>query len=193
MSIANNFDTSSIQQQIDNMKQDQELFQKEQENKEKVHAAQGELRKDMTKALIAAKHGKQGDEPQAGAKVPSGQAALIMALESQIDANMDNMRLHANTLVQMTPEMQREGSYYDQISADQDSLAQADPDTLNEQSAAIKAELLVATSETNTTATAASAESHAMAQDSSLNSGLTGMGSFLVRAITDKLGNYSRA
>lgn len=188
-------DTSSSQQQIDNMNQDEELFLRGQENQEKVLNAKQGLRKEMTTAAYAEKHGHgMGDkETHGSSRVPSGQAALFLALDEQINNNLMDMSSHSNTLNNLTPEMQRQETIYNQLSADQDSLANIDPDLLNAKSAELKAGLMVASTSTDVLSTEASTESHRMSQDASLNSALTGIGSFLVQVVIDKQGNYSRA
>lgn len=190
-----NINTSCIQQQIENMKQDQESFSKEQENKEKVFKADSELHKEMKKAAFAAKHGHsmgEKKEPESS-KVPTGQAALFVALEQQINNNLMDMSSHSNALANLTPQMQQQDGIYDQLSAEQDALASTDPDKLNAASAQVKAELMVATANTDNLSTKASTESQYMSQAAKQNAALTGIGSFLVRAIIDKQGNYSRA
>jgi len=190
-----NIDTSSIQQQIDSTKQDEQLFLKDQENKEKVSKAKHELHKEMTKAAYAAKHGHaMGDQETHGSsKVPTGHAALFLALEEQINNNLLDMSSHSQALNNMTPEMKRQGDIYNQLTSEQDDLANMDPSLLNAKSSALKAELMNATTSTDLLSTKASAESHYMTNDAAQNSALTGIGSFLVQAVIDKQGNYSRA
>jgi hypothetical protein len=170
-------------------------FTKEQESKEKVFEANSKLHKEMKKAAFAAKHGdaKDSKEGPGSSKVPTGQAALFLALEEQINDNLLDMSFHSQTLGNLAPEMQRQSGIYDKLSAQQDNLATEDPDQLNADSSELKAELMVATTTTDALSTKASTESHYMSEDAKANAGLTGIGSFLVRTIIDKQGQYSRA
>jgi len=193
-----NVDTSYIQQQLANAKQDEEHSKQDLQNKEKISKANGKLKKEMTKALFAAKHGHTlGDKPgQPSSKIPTGEAAIFLALEAQVQNNMADMAAHLNTLKNMNSEIAKESSIYDQISKDQDDLASlatsGQVDNLNEKSAELKEELTNATAQSGMTSANASTQTRYMTQDSMENSGLTGMGSFLINAVLDKQGNYSR-
>jgi hypothetical protein len=193
-----NVDTSYIQQQLANAKQDEEHSELELQNKEKMSKANGKLKKEMTKALFAAKHGHtlDGKPRQPSSKIPTGEAAIFLALEAQVQNNMADMAAHLNTLKNMNSEIAKEASTYDQISKDQDNLASlatsGQTDNLNAKSAELKEELTNATAQSGMTSANASTQTRYMAQDSMENSGLTGMGSFLINAVLDKQGNYSR-
>jgi hypothetical protein len=193
-----NVDTSYIQQQLANAQQDEEHSEQELQNKEKMSKANGKLKKEMTKALFAVKHGHTLDDKpgQPSSKIPTGEAAIFLALEAQVQNNMADMAAHLNTLKNMNSEIAKEGSVYDQISKDQDDLASlatsGQTDNLNAKSAELKEELTNATAQSGMTSTNASTQTRYMTQDSMENAGLTGIGSFLINAVLDKQGNYSR-
>ncbi len=193
-----NFDTSYIQQQLANAKQDEEHSEQDLKNEEKMSKANGKLKKEMTKSLFSAKHGHTlVDKPvQPSSKVPTGEAAIFLALEAQVQNNMADMAAHMNTLKSMNGEIAQEGAVFDQISKDQDDLASlatsGQLDDLNAKSAELKGELSNATALSGMTSAKASAETRYMTQDSMENSGLTGMGSWLIDAVLNKQGNYSR-
>lgn len=188
-----NFDTSSLQQRIDDMKQDEDLFEKDQASQEKVAKEKHKLKKEMTKAAYAPHHGKSlGDASTNNTAIPTGHAAFILALEEQVNDNLADMASHAFKLGSMSPEMARQQTIYDQITQEQGSLEGTDPTQLNGQAALVKSELLIATSDTDNLSTKASVESHYMTQDAQQNSALTAIGSFLVNNVTNRLGNYSR-
>lgn len=193
-----NVDTSYIQMQLANAKQDQEDSEKDLKNKEKVLNANSKLKKEMTKALFAAKHGHGlGDAPgEPSSKVPTGQAALIFALEAQVENNIADMASHASALKSMNNDIAQQSANFDRISQDQDNLASlaasGQVDDLNAKSAELKEELANATASSSMTSAQASTETRYMSEDSMQNASLTGIGSMLIDTVLNKVGQYPR-